>query len=462
MRAGFGAAVLAGTRQIPPQRAASAGTENQDWLWLLHDDSAPEPTALEELLHAVERAPSVTVAGAKQVAWHDRKKLENVGLSISRWAERLPLIDADELDQGQHDSRSDVFAVSSAGMLVQRTAWDELGGFDPVLPGVGGDVDFCWRNRLAGHRVVVVPAVVVRHADFPSDAAATPRAARRAEVYLRLKHSIFWKVPFLAAGAVIGGIARLLFGLLAKDPGYGAGQLLASCAGVARPLDLVRGRRSIAQTRTMSRSVVRALRTSRREVWSHRRSVLHALSTGAELRHPAAHAGNISPGGSDGFAGQIDSRRPWVGFGAVACFGILLAASLVGLSGLVGAPALAGGAILPLPQSPAELWASASAWWIPLGAGFAGHGSAFSYVLWLLSVLGFGDGNAAVPALVLLAMPLAGLAAWFGAGALLGRRACAARGDRQWAARRTRGTRPPAAGGAGNVPCRRGGCRAGR
>ncbi|MBG6217251.1 GT2 family glycosyltransferase [Arthrobacter sp. CAN_A6] len=426
---GFGAAVQAGIRQIPERDNAREGTEIQDWLWLLHDDSAPEPTALEELLSAVERAPSVTVAGAKQVGWDDPRKLEDVGLSVSRWAERLTLIDGDELDQGQHDGRSDVFAVSSSGMLVLRSAWDELGGFDPALPDVGDDVDFCWRNRRAGHRVVVVPAAVVRHSGCRSDAAATLRAGRRAEVYLRLKHSVLWTVPFLAAGAVIGGVARLLVGLVTKDPGHGAGQLLASCAGVCKPLDLFRGRRSIARTKTAPRRVVHALRTPRREVRSHRRSVLEAFPAARALPGNAADQPGISSRDSHDFSAPGGSRRPWGGLGAGASFGVLLAASLVGLSGLIGAPGLSGGALLPLPQSPAELWDSASTWWVPLGAGFAGHGTPFSYVLWLLSILGFGNGNAAVAGLVLLAMPLAGLAAWFGAGALTRHR-----GLRMWAA----------------------------
>ena len=36
-----------------------------------------------------------------------------------------------EVDQGQHDGRSDVLAVGTAGMLVRREVWDRLGGPDP-------------------------------------------------------------------------------------------------------------------------------------------------------------------------------------------------------------------------------------------------------------------------------------------------------------------------------------------
>jgi len=63
--------------------------------------------------------------------------------------------------------------VSSAGMLVRRDVWDELGGFDPYLPLMRDDVDLCWRAWLAGHRVAVVPTAIVFHAE----AAAAERRA---------------------------------------------------------------------------------------------------------------------------------------------------------------------------------------------------------------------------------------------------------------------------------------------
>ena len=190
-RSGMGAAVQAGLSALAPQGTARRDRRGPaaEWIWLLHDDAAPAPEALAELLHAVERAPSVTVAGCKQLDWHAERRLIDVGLSTSRWAERLTLIDADELDQGQYDGRSDTFAVNSAGMLIRRDVWEDLRGFDPALPGSGDDVDFCWRNRLAGHRVVVVPSARMFHVSHRPHALGNASAARKAQVHLRLKHA---------------------------------------------------------------------------------------------------------------------------------------------------------------------------------------------------------------------------------------------------------------------------------
>ncbi len=427
-RAGFGAAVKAGLAELPRRPETDPSNE---WIWLLHDDSAPAPTALEELLLAVERAPSVTIAGTKQVQWDNDRRLVDVGISINRWAERLTMIDADELDQGQYDSRSDIFAVNSAGMLIRRDAWDQLGGFDPALPGSGDDIDLCWRNRLAGNRVVVVPAASVRHAGSRPNPAASEAATRRAEIFLRLKHAPLWQVPFLAVGAVLGGVGRFLLGMLAKDPGYAASSLVTSAAAVCRPMDLYRSRRSAAATRTRPRNAVSALRSGAREVREHRRSLAEAqaASLGGATAGPGSQEYVPSGDATDDFAALEGPGRSWVGLGALAAALLLAAASFTGLHRLFGASAVAGDALLPLGQGVGAVWSAATGWWAQLGSGYPAHGDPFGFVLSLLAIAGFGNGNAAVLVLLLLALPLAGLTAWFAAGAFTDHR-----GLRFWAA----------------------------
>ncbi|MEV7998983.1 glycosyltransferase family 2 protein [Pseudarthrobacter oxydans] len=435
-KGGMGAAVSAGLAELALWRGSGA-PDRADWIWLLHDDAAPAPQALAELLSAVERAPSVTVAGCKQLDWHEERKLIDVGLSTSRWAERLTLIDADELDQGQYDGRSDTFAVNSAGMLVRRDIWEQLGGFDPALPGSGDDVDFCWRNRLAGHRVVVVPAARMFHVAHRPHALGNAAAARKAQVHLRLKHSPPWMVPVHGAGALLGSLFRLVLSILVKDPAHGLSQVVATCAALGRPRAVARARSSARRTRRIRRSVIRKLQTPRREVWSHRRSLMEALgsdtSPSDELEQdPLAH----QPTGdaSDDFAALATTRRGWVGNGALAAVIVASVASLLALTGLFRADAVSGGALIPVAANLADIWHHASSWWITLGAGLPGRGDPFGYVLWILGVLGGGDANPAMAWLLLLATPLSGLTAWFAAGGLTVRRRLRLAAALLWAA----------------------------
>ncbi|MDP9986812.1 GT2 family glycosyltransferase [Arthrobacter oryzae] len=423
-KGGMGAAVSAALAELVPVHGDGDGGRTE-WIWLLHDDAAPAPEALAELLGAVERAPSVTVAGCKQLDWHSPRRLIDVGLSTSRWAERLTLIDADEMDQGQYDGRTDTFAVNSAGMLVRRDVWDQLGGFDPALPGSGDDVDFCWRNRLAGHRVVVVPAARMFHVAHRPHALGNPSAARKAQVHLRLKHSPLWMVPVHGIGALLGSLFKLVLSIVVKDPGHGISQLLATCAALGRPGAVAKARRTAKRSRRIRRSVIRKLQTPRREVWSHRRSLMEALgSDGSGADHLVQDPLANQPTGdaADDFAALATTKRGWVGNGALAAVIIASVASLLALTGLFRAGAVTGGALLPVSASLGDIWHNASSWWISLGAGLPGRGDPFDYVLWIIGVLGGGDANPAMAWLLLLGAPLSGLTAWFAAGGLTVRR----------------------------------------
>ena len=154
------------------------------WLWVLHDDCAPDPRALELLLDTATASSSAGVVGPKLVAWDDPHRLLEAGLTVSRAGRRSTFLDGVERDQGQHDHRSDVLAVSSAGMLVRHDVWDELGGFDPALKLLRDDIDLCWRAHLAGHRVLLAPRAVV------ADAQAATRGLRAVDAVPAAVHRV--------------------------------------------------------------------------------------------------------------------------------------------------------------------------------------------------------------------------------------------------------------------------------
>ncbi|CAN5807495.1 hypothetical protein BH24ACT8_BH24ACT8_04380 [soil metagenome] len=54
------------------------------WVWLLHDDSLPEPDALEHLVEATRRSSRVAVVGPKLVWADDPRRLLALGQSATR------------------------------------------------------------------------------------------------------------------------------------------------------------------------------------------------------------------------------------------------------------------------------------------------------------------------------------------------------------------------------------------
>ncbi|WP_373286690.1 glycosyltransferase family 2 protein [Terrabacter tumescens] len=124
------------------------------------------------------------------------------------------------------DHRADVLAVSTSGMLVRRSVHDDLGGFDPAFLDHGADLDFGWRAQLAGHRVIVVPAAVVRDASASLDGARpggpTPRElerrGRRAARQVTLARCSPFAAPFLAIWMALSAVLASLTLLVAKRP----------------------------------------------------------------------------------------------------------------------------------------------------------------------------------------------------------------------------------------------------
>jgi GT2 family glycosyltransferase len=72
-------------------------------------------------------------------------------------------------------------AVTAACLMVRRSVFTDVGGFDEGLPVDFNDVDFCLRVRQAGYRIVFTPYAQLFHHESASVGA---RAWRREDVEL--------------------------------------------------------------------------------------------------------------------------------------------------------------------------------------------------------------------------------------------------------------------------------------
>lgn len=68
-----------------------------------------------------------------------------------------------ERDEGQYDTRRDIFWASGAALCCRREAFREVGGFDGDFFAHMEEIDLQWRMQLAGWRIVVEPRSVVYH-----------------------------------------------------------------------------------------------------------------------------------------------------------------------------------------------------------------------------------------------------------------------------------------------------------
>ncbi|MDQ2679349.1 MAG: glycosyltransferase family 2 protein [Actinomycetota bacterium] len=136
--------------------------EGATFYLLMHDDVALEPNAVTALVAEAFRATG-GIVGPKIVDWDDPRHLWSVGYSVDIYGFSSPLSEPGELDQSQHDTAREVFAVSGACMLVRSDLFAAIGGFTDGIPYFGEDIDLCWRAHIAGATVHLCPSAVVAH-----------------------------------------------------------------------------------------------------------------------------------------------------------------------------------------------------------------------------------------------------------------------------------------------------------
>ncbi|MFF3273409.1 glycosyltransferase [Streptomyces chrestomyceticus] len=404
--------------------------EPVQWLWLLHDDCAPEPDALAELLRVADSSPSTAVVGPKLRSWYDRRQLLEAGVSIARSGRRWTGLDRREQDQGQHDQVRPVLSVSSAGMLIRRDVYEQLGGFDRRLPLMRDDVDLCWRAQAAGHQVLVAPDAVLRHAEAsarerrPIDcvgrSTASPhRVDKAGAVYTLLANTRGALLPYVALRIVLGTLLRVLAYLVGKVPGQALDELAGLIGTLLRPGAILAARKKRGRPATDA-SELRPLfpppgatvRATVEQVAGNLagRSAPDAASAG---RHGAVESG---PGGDDADYLEIEqfarlkriARRP-----APVLFLLLLLVSLVACRSLLGSGALTGGALLPAPDRLGDLWSSYLDGWHAIGTGSTAAAPPYLAVLALVATFFLGSTGTAVTVLLVCSVPLAGLSAYF-------------------------------------------------
>ncbi|MFM7063921.1 MAG: glycosyltransferase family 2 protein, partial [Actinomycetes bacterium] len=76
---GFGDAVSAGLTHLGPHAHEPFAPDSVEWVWLLHDDSAPDAECLDRLLTTADDNPSAAILGPKVLGWHDRRLLLEAG-----------------------------------------------------------------------------------------------------------------------------------------------------------------------------------------------------------------------------------------------------------------------------------------------------------------------------------------------------------------------------------------------
>ncbi|PSK91712.1 GT2 family glycosyltransferase [Haloactinopolyspora alba] len=420
---GFGEAVAMGVAAADESARAAygfgaGGARRTEWVWVLHDDSAPAPDALARLLECAVRHPEAGIIGPKVLDWRDGRQLLEIGLTVTGGGRRHTGLDRREYDQGQHDATREVLAVGSAGMLVRRDVWDELGGFDERLTLFRDDLDLGWRANEAGHAVVVCPDAVVHHAEAAAHGrrrlgATRDRphlADRRNALYVLLANAPRRALPLVMLRIVLMGLGRSIGFLLGKQPALALEELAALLSAVGRPDKLIRARARRRRTRVRSAGEMRALFPPRGQQLRHTGENVLSMVTGA-----GGGTGHDVSGGRRAVSESEDDELPESDdtfllrillHPAVLLVAGLVVATLVAVRGLIGSGRLIGGALLASPSAAGDVWQVYTESWHGGGLGSAAASPPYLAVLGLVSSV-VRNASVAVDLLLLGSVPLA-------------------------------------------------------
>ncbi len=371
-----------------------------DAVWILAQDTAPEPDALARLVGALELGPSVAFVAPKLVRWDDRTEIVSLGVSMTSLGRTVGLADA-ELDQGQHDAREDVLGTDIRGILARTDAWRDLGGIDRALKGADEGLDLGVRARLAGARVLLVPTALVAVsgdgvAGLPSPLTGVRRrrrafASRTAQLHRRLVYAPAPAAPFLWLAILPTALWRTVLQIVRKQPGLVGPEWAAAVVAMVRLPSVARARSRIRSSRTTGWAQLAPLRVSQRELREQ-------LEDDADSATPARRG----------------DLRFFTGGGAWLVLGALVA-SIAAFPALAAWSVLGGGGLQPLSANIVRLWADTAYGLRASGLDTVGPADPFAGILAVLGSAWPLEPSRALVILWLLALPLAALGGWFAA-----------------------------------------------
>jgi hypothetical protein len=329
--------------------------------------------------------------------------LLEAGVSIAgngaRWTGLEPL----EYDQGQHDGDHEVLAVSTAGALIRRDVFEELGGLDPNLTLFRDDVDFGWRARAAGHSVMVATGAVAFHAQASATERRTIEVAgailhrpllldRRNAAYVLLANSSWWILPWLLIQLLGTAIARAIGYLIAKLPGYAADEILAVGALIIRPGSIIAARKVRRKQRFVSARVIASFIPPR---WSQLRLASEGVIDDIRRRmfpddSQAASISVLESNEDEDLLTPVNTNQ-WFGvFKRPEVIGFVLITIISILNSRNRFGALVGGALPISPSGATDLWRTYFESWHQVGMGSSSATPTWVAVTATVSILFLG------------------------------------------------------------------------
>ena len=140
-----------------------------EYYLLLNSDIEVTRHWLTPLVEFMDAHPEAAACQPKLLSLNDRGSFEYAGACggfIDKYGYpfcRGRIFDTLERDNGQYDSRQEIFWATGAALMVRSADYWRAGGLDGRFFAHNEEIDLCWRLRLLGRKIYCIPESVVYH-----------------------------------------------------------------------------------------------------------------------------------------------------------------------------------------------------------------------------------------------------------------------------------------------------------
>jgi len=136
---------------------------------LLNSDIEVTPYWIEPIIRVMDADHSIAACQPKILSYHDKTHFEYAGAGggfIDRFGYpfcRGRLFQSIEQDEGQYNDTIEVFWASGACMFVRAELYHRFGGLDDDFFAHMEEIDFCWRLKNQGFKIMYCAQSMVYH-----------------------------------------------------------------------------------------------------------------------------------------------------------------------------------------------------------------------------------------------------------------------------------------------------------
>lgn len=142
---------------------------DSEYYCLLNSDIEVTANWIEPIIKQMDADPMIAAVQPKLRSYSNRDFFEYAGASggfLDKFGYpfcRGRLFESVEKDNGQYDDPVEVFWATGAALFVKSEIYHRLGGLDEDFFAHMEEIDFCWRIKNHGYKVMINPESVVYH-----------------------------------------------------------------------------------------------------------------------------------------------------------------------------------------------------------------------------------------------------------------------------------------------------------